>query len=799
MKTKRNTKNVTYKRNKNKKLIRQSLKHKNNKFTRKIIQKGGDWIQPLFYIYGNNEMNLDNCRIIDYNPYKDDYLDFQERNTTLLKGMFTTRNTDETAICINKYKFFNTYFLPFDKQLYYLNIIQQFKTANVSVDRISKTLLLGYLNVIRYFRKIWETTDIRTLETHIRSQQFQLYAGNNAQNILVDGNLNRTKQNLYNIAFSLLSPTITEAFASGNDCYFMNNIGFQIKNKNFIWMYYFSNLSLLSKIKNETMKLANYKFTHEMRDSYYEYVRIKEPEDLLSLFQNYKPYIYPINFENNYDISSKFVLDIYGRANSQGIRTDVDSFLTTYTLESNFYSIVMDTSSDTLNKITSSDMIITQITEASLVTSNYKDVIDNLQVDDIDPTHSLFKYDLVYGYEFTPEKSNELLRIQQTEKDSLENAIHIIWGDSFIRPSEFNINNNEIKFPFIPLPGEHISAIELKKQNNFISLFLYVMFDDIQEQDKDFIKNELTQIIDFNSTQNRDTRILNLQLLNELLQKLKDLNIITLDINVYIEKLTNFVRKYQLTRMPFSINLLQSKILMSMSNTTKMVAYGGVFSKYCDNSNYCGDFQVKLNIINCDALFLPRGKYTKKKYISIIDAFINQYTDGKVRNYIRNNTNSVNNNTREIYDYFVYDSNLRTSYSIFTHKIDSTMVEIEDIISGKGRIANIFYVVKMDGNNILKINNLIMWNNKNPENSSYFISLFTHSKSLYRCFNTQFFIPIFTSNSQIVDIDEPDIDLPVYEGENEDALWKQNEDVEGDPEVGGKKRKKTKIYKKYKK
>ena len=790
MKTKRNKKFVTNKRNKNKKLIRQSLKHKNNKFTRKIIQKGGDWIQPLFYIYDNNEMNLDNCEFIDYNPYNDDYLDFQERNTTVLKRMFTTRNTDETAICINKYKFFNTYFLPFDKQLYYLNIIQQFKTANVSVDRISKILLLGYLNVIRYFRKIWETTNIRTLETHIRSQQFQSYAGNNIQNILVDGDLNRTQQNLYNIAFSLLSPTITEALASGNDCYFMNDYGLQVKNKNFIWMYYFSNLSLRSKIKNEAMKIANYKFTHKMRDLYYEYVRIKNPEDLVNLFQNYKPYIYPINFENNYNISSKFVLDIYGRMNSQRVRTNVDSFLTTYTLESNFYSIVMDTSRDTLNKITSSDMIITQITEVSLVTSNYNDVINNIEVDIIDPTNSLFKYDLVYGYEFTPEKSNELLRIQKTEKDSLENAIDIMWGDSFNRPAEFNINNNEIKFPFIPLPGEHISVIEPRKQNNFISVILYVMFDDIQEQNKDFVKNELTQIIDFNSNPHLDTKILNLQLLNNLLQKLKGLNIITLDINDYIEKLTNFVRKFQLTRMPFSINLLQSKILIGMTDTTKMVAYGGVFSKYCDNSNYCGDDTVKTVIGNCNFLFLPRGKYTKKKYISIIDAFINQYTDGKVINYIRNNTNSVNNNTRDINDYFLYDSNLRTCYSIFMHKMDHPDVEGEDKISGKALIANIFYVVKIDGNNILKINNLIMWNNKNPENSSYYISLFTHSKKLYKCFNTQFFIPIFTSNSQIVDIDEPDNET-VYEGDYlNDALWQQNDDLEGDQGGGGKKRKK---------
>ena len=34
---------------------------KNTNKTRKFIQKGGEWIQPLFHIYDDNELNLNNC------------------------------------------------------------------------------------------------------------------------------------------------------------------------------------------------------------------------------------------------------------------------------------------------------------------------------------------------------------------------------------------------------------------------------------------------------------------------------------------------------------------------------------------------------------------------------------------------------------------------------------------------------------------------------------------------------------------------------------------------------------------
>ena len=764
MKTKRNKKFVTYKRKKNKKLINKSLKKNTNKnSTRKFIQKGGDWIQPLFYIYGENELNLNNCGIINYNPTDDDYMDFQERNSSILKGIFSIRHTDEKRICINKYKYFNTYFLPFDKQIYYLNLIQQYKANNESSDRILKTLLLGYLNVIRYFRKIWETTNIRTLETHIRSPQFQLYAGNNIQDILVDGDLNKTKQNLYNIAFSLLSPTLTEVFASGNDCCFMNNSGRRIENKHFIWMYYFSNLSLMSKIKNEALKLIDYKFTHEIRDAYYKYIMLT-PEKLLNLFQNYKPYLSPIDFISNNNRCNSLIKFIYGNISEEQVETYRTIFPSVVdTNKEVFYSVMMNTRN--LDILQTSDYFIPQILNPGLALNLYNNEINNVNNNNTN-NNILFSYDLEFSFQFDSDKTRNLI-ILQSSINELNARINTIFGDSIERPAGLNINGNNFVF----------STDETIQKRNFRKLFRLVMFHDIQnqehlniilvslrklrtdgvvnipEQDLQEIANNLQgqqNLIESINSINTQLSIFDIVKLLIILNILPNNNINNEANNtIYINRLLDFVRNYNLSKMDFAQLLLSIKKPMPVRDNNGVqykFSYGGVFSKYSDSTSIDWTRDTSIQFSGTNLLELPKSNNIKLKYISLVNAFVRNNTNGMIENYI-DTMKSIDNNKKDSYGSFIYNNNengVITSYMIYISKIcDSDLVKLADF----------FQVTKIE-NGILTSNCLIIWNNKKlAYNTQYVSELRQQIWSL--CFNEKFMEPIFSIQTANM-IDEPD-------------------------------------------
>ena len=792
MKTKRNKNFVTHKRKKNKKLIKNSLKKSKN-VTRKIIQKGGEWIQPLFRIYDESELNLDNCGMINYDPSKDDYLDFQERNTNILKGMFSVRNTDEKTACINKYKYFNTYFLPFDRQLYYLNNIEQFKTSE-NVNSVSKILILGYLNVIRYFRKIWETTDFRTLETHIRSQQFQLYAGNNIQNILVNGDLNRSKQNLYNVAFSLLSPTITEAFASGNDCYYMNNYGTRNENKHFIWLYYFSNLSLLSKIKNEAMKLINYKFTREMKSSYYNYIELT-PEKLLNLFQNYKPHISPIDFISNNQRCDSLIRFIYGNISQEQIelyRTLFSSIEDTN--REKYYSVMMNTRK--LDIIQTDQYFIPQILNSGMALNFYNN--DNNEI------NNFFSYDLEFSFQFDAVKTSNLTKIQSSINE-LNDRIQTIFGDSINRPAGLNINGNFFVFPeMLPIIKENmhipdnrlteeqlhertkeITRTDNIKERNFRKLFRLVMFYDIQnEQQINVILVSLRKLstrgVAINiPEEDFQSMVLNLRYnhslseqnltdgINSLNIKLSIFDIVKLLIglnilppnnnnnnnnepnnNIYINRLLEFVRIYNLSKTDFAQKLLNVKTVIPVRDDDGQYkfSYGGVFSKYCDSTSIDWTRDNSIQFSGTHLLELPKSNNIKLKYIALVNAFVRNHTNGMIENYIDTMTN-INNNTKDNYGSFIYNSNengVITSYMIYISKIcDSNLVKLADF----------FQVTKIE-NGVLTSNCLIIWNNKKlAYNNQYVADLREQIWSL--CFNKQFLAPIFSIQTANM-IDEPD-------------------------------------------
>jgi hypothetical protein len=229
-------------------------------------------------------------------------------------------------------------------------------------------------------------------------------------------------------------------------------------------------------------------------------------------------------------------------------------------------------------------------------------------------------------------------------------------------------------------------------------------------------------------------------------------NDVTNDVNnnIYINRLVDFVRIYNLSKTDFAQKLLTVKTVIPVRDNTGVqykFSYGGVFSKYCDSTSIDWTRDNSIQFSGTHLLELPKSNNIKLKYIALVNAFVRNHTNGMIENYIDTMTN-INNNTKDNYGSFIYNNNTQngviTSYMIYISKIcDSNLVKLADF----------FQVTKIE-NGVLTSNCLIIWNNKKlAYNNQYVADLREQIWSL--CFNQQFLEPIFSIQTANM-IDEPD-------------------------------------------
>ena len=738
MKTKKQNKKNTYKRKKNKKLINKSSK-KNNKFTRKYIQKGGTWIQPLFYIY-DDKFNFNNCpRTITYDPYINDFIDFQERTTLSLMSFTTVRNTEEEKKCINKYKYFNTYFLPYQEQKFYLQHITEYKSNNTP-DNIAQLLILGYLNIFNYLFKIWKTNNINNLIRHIRSDAF---IGNKNKVLSNPSNLSITKENLYKNTFDLISPTITEAIASGNDCSeYIDTTNTFKEHKHFLWSYFFYNLPNVDKIFiNEYNKQKGNKLTQVLKDIYYDYVKIRTPEDLLNLFTNYKPHISTVSFISGNDNSISLLNYFYGNnINVEQYRKmmpqikDKDN--------QNFYVNIMNTDDNILEM---SEYFIPEITDCFLVVNKYQNITMNNDI-------MFFMYDLGFKFTFNAEKTVALLNRRSNE--NLYQKLESIYGDSFERPSSIILNN-------VPIIYNQSLARE-----NFINCLYTILFSDAIIENKPIIlaflhkynqntivnnqpsnSESILNIINNNSENLIDAinnTAINSLSLDDIILLLINLQKIEGDLNMYINKLLSFVNRYDIMRNAFSLYILgfKQQITVKYNEINTKFVYNGIFSKYCDNTNDWTQNTNTTSVIWNGNLILPQDIDKKQIYISIVNTFISENTDNMVQNYlVMSNDNNYDNTGAFVFN---NDNNIVVSYMIFICEL--TAPHDDDNVR-QLKLADIIQVNKIDENNVFTNNILIIWKNKSNDDNNTFIERNQSNKYLYKCLKENLLTPIFSIQS----------------------------------------------------
>ena len=220
--------------------------------------------------------------------------------------------------------------------------------------------------------------------------------------------------------------------------------------------------------------------------------------------------------------------------------------------------------------------------------------------------------------------------------------------------------------------------------------------------------------------------------------------------NIYIKRLIDFVRIYNLSKTDFPQKLLSVKTVLPVRDNMGAqykFSYGGVFSKYCDSTSIDWTRDNSIQFSGTHLLELPKSNNIKSKYIALVNAFVRNHTNGMIENYVDTMSN-INNNIKDNYGSFIYNNNnetgVITSYMIYISKIcDSNLVKLADF----------FQVTKIE-NGILTSNCLIIWNNKKLEyNTEYVSELRDQIWSL--CFNQQFLAPIFSIQTADM-IDEPD-------------------------------------------
>ena len=274
MKTKRNKKNVTNKRKKNKKLIRKSFKKlatKNKKFTRKFLQKGGvvgvyDTIRHNIKDIRECIENLSNGPII-YNPIKDDYLPTisaqKMKEGVKIMGKSLGFNPKPNLNCIDTIKYYNTAKLSFIELKNYLQFYNVYKNL-FGKDESLKLFLLGYLYIFH-----------------------ELY--NRISNI----------QNLIQL-FSSVNPILIESLVCKNP------------DSNFFWVNYY-NAKTFSSVREKGQQIADtakskirgveFEEAHtasslpfKIKTAYTDYITLKNPVNLVRIFEEYSPYYSPIEY-----------------------------------------------------------------------------------------------------------------------------------------------------------------------------------------------------------------------------------------------------------------------------------------------------------------------------------------------------------------------------------------------------------------------------------------------------------------------------------------------------------------------
>jgi hypothetical protein len=275
MKTKRNKKFVTNKRKKNKKLINKSFKKlasKNKKSTRKIIQKGGV-VGVYDTIRHNIKEDIRDCieilsnGPIDYHPIKDDYEPTISAQN-MLKGMKTMGkslgfNPRPNLNCIDTLKYYNTSKLSFRQLQNYLQFYNVYNNF-FGKDESLKLFLLGHLYIFH-----------------------ELY------------NRISNKENLFQL-FSSVNPILIESFVCKDP------------DNNFFWVNYNKNKTLSvvrekghqiadtakSKIKGvdyqEAAEVSSLPF--KIKKEYTDYITLKNPVNLVRIFEEYSPYYSPIEY-----------------------------------------------------------------------------------------------------------------------------------------------------------------------------------------------------------------------------------------------------------------------------------------------------------------------------------------------------------------------------------------------------------------------------------------------------------------------------------------------------------------------
>jgi len=271
MKTKRNRKFVTYKRKKNKKLIRKTF-NKNKKFTRKIIQKGGV-VGVYDTIRHNIKEDIRECieilsnGPISYDPIKDDYEPTISAQK-MLKGMKNMGqslgfNPNPNLNCVDTLKYYNTSKLSFIQLRNYLQFYNVYKNI-FGKDECLKLFLLGYLYIFH-----------------------ELY--NRISNI----------QNLIEL-FSSVNPVIIESLVCKNP------------ESNFFWANYY-NAKTFSSVREKGQQIADtarskirgveFEQAHtasslpfKIKTAYEDYITLKNPLDLVRIFEEYSPYYSPVEY-----------------------------------------------------------------------------------------------------------------------------------------------------------------------------------------------------------------------------------------------------------------------------------------------------------------------------------------------------------------------------------------------------------------------------------------------------------------------------------------------------------------------
>jgi hypothetical protein len=737
MKTKRNKKFVTNKRKKNKKLIRQSLKHKNKKFTRKIIQKGGVGVYDKIRLnvqYITQCINMDTSSQISYNPKKDDY----DSKLSIIKF-----NSNPNSNCIDTLKYYNTAKLSFTQLKSYLDCYKIY-LEKFGKEQTLTLWLLGYLFIFCYLNNNKTTRDSTIIERLFRS----------------------------------VNPFVLETFVT------------QIPEVNFFWNYFDKYITLGNVgIGDYFVRSQRRQIYDAIQPKYKDFITIKDPHQLVSIFSDYRPYCSPFKYIGNR--SNNFFNDNIELYDTAALISKPDALL----VHGNHLFIAHDF--ENFDTLFNNYQFIRKLSNIQLLTDTaFNDNTINT------------KWDLIFDIDFNDDNYLDVIRLMYNNdlSEDLSENLSSFFRDAFLRTQEeLYIKQNGTIYPTI-----------VPDKDNFSSIYDFLLLL------SGLIKNKSYKFELFKNEFDKNKAILDGDIVRQILIStgFPEANVNLCLRNLYIYIKMYFLSKKQYTGSCLSI---KKKININIMGSEPYDVYG-VFHPY-SNGNL-----LQNDVMGIDNQVEFISNY-KDSIITIINNFVRTSTANKINNYAKDKGNNTVFCANLFYDIIGSEYSEHKSYGVNLQQLFSTGT------NGRKFIAYIIQVsicsIDSDGGvQSFELKYLLIWNNKEDNNPVYDL-IYTFRglplnfreyflKPILRPLQVQNAGPVLGENAgPVLGENAGPVQGPVQgavqgpvqgavqgpvqrenagqvqgQEENKNFDWQQHEDLDDDPEVGGKKRKKTKKYKK---